>query len=178
MVRPLSVSGRQINVVSRESVQNNLNIVRDDSRVIDLNILEGYEVIFILANQQAPEITSTYSTAGVVLRLEVLHYDIMTNSRGRDVVIGFVDIPLSDIPNANLRRPDYQDSGTTKRRRKLGYNGDGFCEKWYRLNSLSDLKGDLFLLSKPISNPQKEKPAWPGALAISGFHHSRTAAQP
>ena len=98
------------------------------------------------------------STAGAVLRLEVLHYDIMTNSRGRDVVLGFVDIPLSDIPNANLRRPDYQNSGATKRRRKLGYNGDGFCDKWYRLNSLSDLKGDLFLLSKPISNPQKEKP--------------------
>ena len=36
------------------------------------------------------------STAGAVLRLEVLHYNVMTNARGKDCVLGIVEIPLSD----------------------------------------------------------------------------------
>ena len=48
------------------------------------------------------------STAGAILRLEILHYDVFTNGFGRshanDRVLGIVEIPLSDFPNANLRK--------------------------------------------------------------------------
>lgn len=101
------------------------------------------------------------STAGAVLRLEVLDYDVMSNSRGRDKLLARVEIPLSDIPNANLRRAKHAPSnrprreedtvrGTTKK--KLVY--DGYCDRWYRLQCASDMKKSSIVIAKPIDNPQ------------------------
>lgn len=101
------------------------------------------------------------STAGAVLRLEVLDYDVMSNSRGRDKLLALVEIPLSDIPNANLRRAKHATSnkprreedtvrGTTKK--KLVY--DGYCDRWYRLQCASGMKKNSIVIAKPIDNPQ------------------------
>lgn len=79
------------------------------------------------------------STAGAVLRLEVLHYNVMTNARGKDALLGLVEIPLSDIPNANLRHP--------------GDIFDGYCDRWYRLLPSDHAQSNSIVLSKPISDP-------------------------
>jgi len=80
------------------------------------------------------------STAGAVLRLEVLHYNVLTHSRGKDAVLGVVEIPLSDLPNANLRHPG-------------GIEFDGYCDRWYRLVPSDELDSKSIVLSKPIISP-------------------------
>lgn len=96
------------------------------------------------------------STAGAVLRLEVLHYNVLTNSRGKDTVLGVVEIPLSDLPNANLRHPagiEYVASdGKVK---TLAY--DGYCDRWYRLLTTYHLDSRTIMLSKPSQPPQLDK---------------------
>ena len=64
------------------------------------------------------------STAGAMLRLEVFHYNhnVMTHARGKDQVLGVVEIPLSDFPNANLRTADDASRG-----KKTSY--DGYCDR-------------------------------------------------
>ena len=89
-------------------------------------------------------------TSGAVLRLEVLHYDVLTNSRGKDAVLGVVEIPLADLPNANLR-----DSNNMK---KKGYKSyDGFVDNWYQLHApmKSQSKGKQIILDTPVDNPKK-----------------------
>lgn len=93
------------------------------------------------------------STAGAVLRLEVLHYNILTNSRGKDQVLGVVEIPLSDLPNANLRRPDGVEIETADgKRRSMTF--DGYCDRWYRLVPSDQLDSKSIVLSKPIGSPE------------------------
>jgi hypothetical protein len=91
------------------------------------------------------------STAGAVLRLEVLHYNVLTNSRGKDVVLGTVEIPLSDIPNANLRHPGGIEVETSDGRRK-SLTFDGYCDRWYRLVPQGELDSKSIVLSKPIES--------------------------
>lgn len=91
------------------------------------------------------------STAGAVLRLEVMHYDILTNRRGRDVVLGVVEIPLSDITNANLRRAPTPQMVGTKVKRKLIW--DGYCERWYQLQRPADASEQASMMAKPIPDP-------------------------
>lgn len=93
------------------------------------------------------------STAGAVLRLEVLHYNMLTNSRGKDQVLGIVEIPLSDLPNANLRRPDGVEIETADgKRRSMTF--DGYCDRWYRLVPSDQLDSKSIVLSKPIVSPE------------------------
>lgn len=97
------------------------------------------------------------STAGAVLRLEVLHYDVMTNSKGKDKLLGVVEIPLSDFPNANLRKPRLVIKGSagdsdTKIAKKMSY--DGYCDRWYRLQCKSDFRGGIGTAAKPLTNPE------------------------
>ena len=88
-------------------------------------------------------------TAGAVLRLEVLHYNVLTNARGKDTVLGMVEIPLSDLPNANLR---YQPASFTFRQRK-GLKFDGYCDRWYRLLPRDHGRRTEIFLSQPIASP-------------------------
>lgn len=95
------------------------------------------------------------STAGAVLRLEVLHFDPMTHARGKDAVLGIVEIPLSDFANANLRRAEAPD-GNQQKKKKDVY--DGFVDRWYRLRlPEAGIRSDEIILSKPISDPMEEK---------------------
>lgn len=96
------------------------------------------------------------STAGAVLRLEVLHYNVLTNSRGRDQVLGVVEIPLSDLPNANLRHPggvEVDGSGGTKKNLTF----DGYCDRWYRLLPSEEFDKKSIVLSKPVLSPIDSK---------------------
>jgi len=95
------------------------------------------------------------STAGAVLRLEVMHYNIMTNSRGKDSVLGVVEIPLSDLPNANLRQPSGFLNSSAWRRKSLLY--DGYCDRWYRLLSSDHLNSNSVVLSKPATSPHVQQ---------------------
>ena len=87
------------------------------------------------------------SSSGAILRLEVLHFDGITNAAGVDPVIGIVEIPLSDLPNSNLRKSESVGS--------QGYNG--FVERWFHLetppNLDTDEKSKAVFLSRPISSP-------------------------
>ena len=93
------------------------------------------------------------STASAVLRLEVLHYNVLTNSRGKDVVLGTVEIPLSDIPNANLRHPGGVEVETPDGRKK-NLTFDGYCDRWYRLVPPNELNRNSIILSKPIESSE------------------------
>jgi hypothetical protein len=94
------------------------------------------------------------STAGAVLRLEVLHFDPMTHARGKDVVLGIVEIPLSDFPNANLRKAEAAENQQKKKRNVY----DGFVDRWYRLRLPEAGSGsDEIILSKAIPDPMEEK---------------------
>eukprot|EP00557_Chaetoceros_sp_GSL56_P003203 CAMPEP_0176497486 /NCGR_PEP_ID=MMETSP0200_2-20121128/11747_1 /TAXON_ID=947934 /ORGANISM="Chaetoceros sp., Strain GSL56" /LENGTH=1364 /DNA_ID=CAMNT_0017895497 /DNA_START=108 /DNA_END=4199 /DNA_ORIENTATION=+ len=92
------------------------------------------------------------STAGAVLRLEVLHYNVLTTSRDKDPVLGVVEIPLSDLPNANLRHPGGIEVETSRGRRK-NLEFDGYCDRWYRLLPSDEFDSKYILLSKPILSP-------------------------
>ena len=86
-------------------------------------------------------------TSGAILRLEAFHLDAFANASGTDPLIGVVEIPLSDIANANLRKPESW----------MGFKGeeyDGFVERWYHLESppkSSETKG--VVLARPIDGP-------------------------
>lgn len=77
----------------------------------------------------------------------------MTHARGKDTTLGEVEIPLSDLPNANLRRAESEEQTyQQQKKRKNGY--DGYVDRWYRLRLPSgEGKGDGFVLSKPIPDP-------------------------
>ncbi len=92
------------------------------------------------------------STAGAVLRLEVLHYNVLTNSRGKDTVLGYVEIPLSDLPNANLREPGGIAVETSDGKRTT-LMFDGYVDRWYRLVPSEKLSDNAIMLSRPISSP-------------------------
>ena len=94
------------------------------------------------------------STAGAVLRLEVMHYDVMTNARGKDAVLGVVEIPLSDMANANLRTNDEKENSDEGKRR-ISY--DGYCNRWYRLQSPITRNNTFAAMSKPIANPHLDE---------------------
>ncbi len=110
------------------------------------------------------------STAGAVLRLEVLHYNVMTNARGKDSVLGVVEIPLSDLPNANLRQPTGIKMNANGKKRNMLY--DGYCDRWYRLLSSDEVNSTSVVLSKPIPSPhskesvEKEKKAGAGLKSL------------
>jgi len=91
------------------------------------------------------------STCGAVLRLEVRHFDTLASAKNHPV-LGVVQIPLCDIPNANLRRAD---SWKTKK----GY--DGFIDRWYQLEQSYELDKDSkilnIVLAEPIENPLSPK---------------------
>ena len=97
------------------------------------------------------------STAGAVLRLEVLHYNVLTNSRGKDAVLGAVEIPLSDLPNANLRHPGGVEVETSDGRRK-SLTFDGYCDRWYRLIPADEIDSNSIVLSKPIGSSDLKMP--------------------
>jgi len=90
-------------------------------------------------------------TSGAVLRLEVLHFDVMTNSKGKDNVLGVVEIPLADIPNANLRE-------TTVMKKKGCKAYDGFVNRWYQLQSPVHTKNKGVMLATPMDDPRKKIP--------------------
>ena len=99
------------------------------------------------------------STAGAVLRLEVLDRGM----KKEDLVLGIVEIPLSDLPNANLRQPGGININSNGKRKNLVY--DGYCDRWYRLLSSDQVSGNSVVLSKPMPCPfskestgSKEKP--------------------
>lgn len=93
------------------------------------------------------------STAGAVLRLEVLHYNVLTNSRGKDTVLGVVEIPLSDLPNANLRHPGgIEYTSPDGKIKSLAF--DGYCDRWYRLLTTDHFDSSTIVLSKPSLPPQ------------------------
>jgi hypothetical protein len=92
------------------------------------------------------------STAGAVLRLEVLHYNVLTTSRDKDPVLGVVEIPLSDLPNANLRHPGGIEVETSTGKKK-NLKFDGYCDRWYRLLPSEDFDSKYIMLSKPILSP-------------------------
>jgi len=92
------------------------------------------------------------STAGAVLRLEVLHYNVLTNARGKDSVLGFVEIPLSDLPNANMKHIEGLGIDSSKEK-----SFDGYCDRWYRLIPVDYAKNNVVMLSKPISSPHSKK---------------------
>lgn len=92
-------------------------------------------------------------TAGAVLRLEVLHYNVLHKNRDKDQVLGMVEIPLSDLPNANLRRPDGIEI-ITEDGKKKSLSFDGYCDRWYRLIPSDELDGKTIVLSKPILSPE------------------------
>lgn len=95
------------------------------------------------------------STAGAVLRLEVLHYNVLTNSRGKDTVLGVVEIPLSDLPNANLRHPGgIEYTSPDGKMKSLSY--DGYCDRWYRLLTTDHFDSSTIMLSKPSLPPQMD----------------------
>jgi len=96
------------------------------------------------------------STAGAVLRLEVLHYNVMTNARGKDSVLGLVEIPLSDLPNANMRQGG-RAGGLGLDTLSMETSFDGYCDRWYRLLPSDHAKNDVIMLSKPIASPHSEK---------------------
>jgi hypothetical protein len=86
------------------------------------------------------------SSSSAVLRLEALHFDGITNAAGVDTVIGMVEIPLSDIPNANLR--------TSEEPLMSGY--DGFVERWFHLETrggAEECTARGVVLARPIANP-------------------------
>lgn len=87
------------------------------------------------------------STAGAVLRLEVLDYSAMK----KDLVLGVVEIPLSDLPNANLRQPGGISVNSNGKRKNVIY--DGYCDRWYRLLSSDLVSDNSVVLSKPIPCP-------------------------
>ena len=87
------------------------------------------------------------STAGAVLRLEVLDFNLMQ----KDSVVGVVEIPLSDLPNANLRQPGGITINTNGKNKNLMY--DGYCDRWYRLLSADQVSGNSVVLSKPVPSP-------------------------
>ncbi len=95
------------------------------------------------------------STAGAVLRLEVLDHNLMRNARGKDVILGVVEIPLSDLPNANLRQTGGIKINSSRKKKNLLY--DGYCDRWYRLLSNDHAKSGSVILSKPIPSPQSEE---------------------
>jgi len=92
-------------------------------------------------------------TAGAILRLEVLHYNEWTHSRGKDILLGFVEIPLSDLSNSNLRR-EYEILETANGRKKKIYH-DGYCDHWYRLLSTDEAGSQNVILSKPVTDPSR-----------------------
>ncbi len=94
------------------------------------------------------------STAGAVLRLEVLDHNILRNQRGKDIVLGVVEIPLSDLPNANLRQPGGFKVDSNRTKKNILY--DGYCDRWYRLLSNDEVKSNSVFLSKPIPSPHTE----------------------
>jgi hypothetical protein len=91
------------------------------------------------------------STAGAVLRLEVMHFNVLTNARGKDSVLGVVEIPLSDLPNANLRQAGGIKFNADGKKRSIVY--DGYCDRWYRLLASDEVYGNSVLLSKPMPSP-------------------------
>eukprot|EP00978_Attheya_sp_CCMP212_P001280 scaffold2658_cov53-Attheya_sp.AAC.1 len=93
------------------------------------------------------------STAGAILRLEILHYDMMTNSKGKDRVLAVVEIPLSDVPNANLRGSGPVHKDMPRSTKKLRY--DGYCDRWYRLQAPPDCNDSPAILAKPIEDPMQ-----------------------
>ena len=95
------------------------------------------------------------STAGAVLRLEVLDHNVMRNARGKDIVLGVVEIPLSDLPNANLRQPGGFRMKSNGEKKSLFY--DGYCDRWYRLLSNDQVNFNSVILSKPIPSPHSEE---------------------
>jgi hypothetical protein len=87
------------------------------------------------------------STSGCILRLEVFHCDATENASDTHPLIGIVEIPLSDITNANLRA--HGTSHTTQ-----DDNFDGFVERWYYLekpNKYGD--SECVVLARPIDSP-------------------------
>lgn len=109
------------------------------------------------------------STSGAILRLEILNYDIMANSRTKDLVLGTVEIPLSDLPNANLRRPETRHSFDPfgRKRNKLLY--DGFVDRWYRILCAPSEDSDVSTrpMAVPIPNPREESKQTPNARNVS-----------
>ena len=95
------------------------------------------------------------STAGAVLRLEVLDHDVIRNARGKDIVLGMVEIPLSDLPNANLRQPGGFRMTSNGEKKSLLY--DGYCDRWYRLLSNDQVNRNSVILSKPIPSPHSKE---------------------
>jgi len=92
------------------------------------------------------------STAGAVLRLEVLHYNVLTNARGKDSVLGIVEIPLSDLPNANMKHIEGLGIDSSKEKAF-----DGYCDRWYRLLPVDYANNNIVILSKPISSPHSKR---------------------
>ncbi len=106
------------------------------------------------------------STAGAILRLEIFHYDVFSDQYStKDKLLGIVEIPLSDLPNANLRS-----------RHAVEY--DGFVDCWYNVNTTikeNVMTGQRVPLACPIQDPrntdtlrqQRKRPhrnAWQKAL--------------
>ena len=91
------------------------------------------------------------STAGAILRLEVMDF----NEMQKHPLLGIVEIPLSDLPNANLRNPGGINIDSNGRNKGIIY--DGYCDRWYRLLSSDQVAGNSVLLSKPIPPPHAKK---------------------
>ena len=87
------------------------------------------------------------SSSGCILRLEVFHLDALGNTNAEaHPLIGIVEIPLSDITNANLRVPDSWNGFTD------AY--DGFVERWYHLERpRKSGETSCVLLARPVDNP-------------------------
>lgn len=91
------------------------------------------------------------STSGCILRLEVFHCDASENASDTHPLIGIVEIPLSDITNANLRAHSSSDSC-------IDDDYDGFVERWYHLEKprkFGETGG--VMLARPIDSPLQSR---------------------
>ena len=70
---------------------------------------------------------------------------------GKDVILGTVEIPLSDLPNANSTNSRVTEASLEGKKSQ----SDGFCERWYRLLSRNDMSANTINPSKPIENPHR-----------------------
>ena len=85
------------------------------------------------------------STAGAILRLEIFHFDVFSNDHSSDKALGIIEIPLSDLPNANSRTHD-------------AVEYDGFVDRWYHVNTLVEEiveTGQRVPLACAIDDPRK-----------------------
>lgn len=80
-----------------------------------MNILEGYEVIFILANQQAPEITSNYSTKSQMRKSSLDLNEVFSVNVGHGSPDRFFDTLLAVLEALPMKNVvDSYESSTAK----------------------------------------------------------------